>query len=165
MLSKLIVSLIASVIGAILYRAGGMAKKKEEPEAKPKWIPDFMRASWVRDGGVSLVSVIALLCILSETIRFQLVNIIVYLLVLVISWFCMNAYWGQDEKKYGFFWHGLGIALAIAPISLITGHWWGFLARLVVLPLLIAWWSDIQGDVVWEESGRGFLIISTLLLL
>jgi len=147
MMLKILSTLLLSSIGAVLYRLGGTNKG----------------TLW-RDTGVSIVTLLT--CMVSGLLGKNFItNVIAYFLTFGLSWGALSAYWGQDEKKYGYFWHGLGLALAVAPICLVTGHWLGFLARLVVLPAAIAIYSQFTGNDWLEEGGRGFLIIITLLFL
>jgi len=150
MLLKLITIVILSGIGAVLYRLGGQGK------------PFNTR---YRDIGVSLVSVITLLTLFPETFRLHLVNLFVYLMCFGVSWGALSAYWQQDEKRWGYFWHGLGLALSVLPIAILTKHFVGFGIRCLVLPTTIALCSEYIGQDWLEEGGRGFLIIITLPLL
>ena len=77
----------------------------------------------------------------------------------------VSAYWGLDEKKWGYWAHGLGLSLAVLPIIYFTGTWIGFGIRCVVLTALMILWSEYTSWDILEEWGRGFLIAATLPLL
>ena len=76
----------------------------------------------------------------------------------------VSAYWGLDEKKFGYWAHGLGLSLAILPVILFTGAWIGFALRSVALILGITLWSEYTKWDVLEEWGRGFIIIATIII-
>ena len=145
---KIIILIALSIISGILYRMGGTNKG----------------TLW-RDIGCSLITLATCLVLgLKTSLR---VSTIAYLLTFGLSWGALASYWksGQDMKFRHWCFHGIGLALALLPVVYITGHWWGFILRLFILPPLIAGWSGIIGDVNLEEGGRGFLIIATMPLL
>lgn len=72
---------------------------------------------------------------------------------------------GSEAKWFNWLFVGLAMSLAVIPWCLFNGHWIGFGIRTFVLTGLIILWCQSIGDAVLEELGRGFLIISTLLLL
>ena len=57
---KVIAIILGSIISAVLYRAGGMDK---DDNAKPEWIPKWLRHSIVRDIGCSLVTLAVVYCL------------------------------------------------------------------------------------------------------
>lgn len=85
-----------------------------------------------------------------------------YLLAFGANAGAVSAYWGQDEKKFGYWLHGLGLSLAILPVILFTGSWLGFALRTILLTSTICLWSEYTKWDVLEEWGRGFLIIISL---
>lgn len=125
-----------------------------------KWY-DFLLNTKARDIGVSLVTLGAFY-ILHPIMDWKIA--IAYLLTFGLSWGMLTAYWQQDEKRFGFWAHGLGVSLAILPLAFVTGLWIHFGIRVFVLTALITLWSEWIGEVNLEEGGRGFFIISTLLI-
>ncbi len=77
----------------------------------------------------------------------------------------VSAYWGLDEQKWGYWAHGLGLAIAACPLAFISGHWLGFGLRTIALTALITVWSQYTSWDILEEWGRGFFIIATMPLL
>ena len=143
---KIILWLGLSILSGVLYRIGGTSKG----------------TLW-RDIGCSLTTLVACL-ILGLYVGFT-ASLVAYLITFGLSWGALASYWGQDEKKFGYFWHGLGLSLAALPIAFITGHWIGFVIRSVVLTGLIVLVSEKFGNVILEEGSRGMLICLTLPLL
>ena len=142
----LIKILVLSFLSAIFYRLGGIGGK---------WYFNTK----MRDIGCSIITIISLL-ILGIIVSFW-----IYIIVFGLSWLTLSAYWGLDEKKFGYWAHGLGLSLALLPIAYITGNWLGFTLRTIVLTASITIWSEYTKWDVLEESGRGFLITATIPLL
>lgn len=88
-----------------------------------------------------------------------------YAIALVASGGAVSAYWGLDEKRFGYWGHGLGLSLALLPIAFITQHWLGFGIRTIVLTALITLLSEYISRDWLEEGLRGAVIIATLPLL
>lgn len=72
---------------------------------------------------------------------------------------------GTDAKWWNWLLVGLAMSLALLPWSWATNHWIGFLLRTIFLTPAICLWSQLIGNAVLEELGRGFLIIISLFLL
>lgn len=70
-----------------------------------------------------------------------------------------------DKYWFNWFFVGLALSLALLPWAWATNHWIGFGLRTLVLTSSIVMWSEMVGNAVAEELGRGFLIIATLFLL
>ena len=145
-LYKIGIVIVLSIISAILYRLGGQGK------------PFNTR---YRDVGCSLVTLVALWLLLGFILSYWWA----YLLTFGLSWGALSAYWGLDEKRWGYWAHGLGLSLAILPIVFVTGHWIGFILRTIILTGFITIWSELVSKDKIEERGRGFAIIVTTLLL
>lgn len=60
---------------------------------------------------------------------------------------------------------GLAFSISVLPIVLVYHNWIGFSVRTVVCTALVVFWSETNGQVVWEECGRGIIPIATLPLL
>ncbi len=144
--------ILACIFSSILYRAGGMSK---EDTAKPTWMPKFMRNSWVRDWICPLVALI----VIWGLYGLQLNHWWAYLLFWGLSGGALASYWGQDEKKYGFAWHGLGCGLAGIPLLWCGVPVWVILTRLLICTIGMSIWSEFIDDDIQEELGRGILFI------
>ena len=142
----LILTLAASCISAILYRLGGSP-------AGTRW----------RDIGCGLVFMATCLAIGLHTSLWA--TLLAYFLTFGLMWGALASYFGLDERKYGYWAHGLAISLAAAPVAYITGHWIGFGIRCVILTAAITVWSQITSWDTLEEGGRGFFIGATIPLL
>jgi hypothetical protein len=66
----------------------------------------------------------------------------------------LTTYWdflfGYDQ----FYFHGLVIGVATAPIALVTGHWLHFLGVVVLSSLWMGFWSKVIKWDVLEEGVR-----------
>ena len=146
---KILILVILSMLSGVAYRAGGWDKGNR----------------MYRILGVPLITIIWLL---TQKVGLTQVNwqaILSYFLTFGLSAGMISAYWGQDEKKWGYWCHGLGLSLALLPIAIITGHWWGFAIRTVVLTGFITVWSQLTKWDIWEDRGRGASIIASMPLL
>ena len=146
MIIKIIITLILCGLSGWLYRRGGTNKG----------------TLW-RDIGVSIVTL--LVCLTWGLVGALWATLGAYVLTFGLSWGALSAYWGQDEKKWGFWAHGLGLSLALLPIAILTQHFLGFAIRCLVLTAAISIESELIGDVIWEEGLRGVFIILTLPIL
>jgi len=144
--NKIILTLVLSCASAIAYRAGGSGH--------------FPRQA--RIIGVPALSM-ALLAYLTGQIGLWLA--LAYFLSFGAMAGAISAYWGLDEKKWGYWAHGLGLSLAMAHYAFVTGHWVGFAIRTIVLTVGITLWSQFTKWDVLEEMGRGFLITASIPLL
>lgn len=138
-----IIVLLASVASAILYRMGGA---------------DGFNTKY-RDIGCSLLSVLLIGYLVSW--HWTLI------LVFGLTWGALSTYWKQGPKARWYHWlfTGLGYSLAVIPFCIAEGHWLGFGIRTFTLSLLTMAWSELNGNAVWEECGRGALITLTVPLL
>lgn len=142
----IITILILAVLAGCLYRRGGTS-------AGTLW----------RDVGVSAATLLT--CLILGLTAGLFASIIAYFLTFGLSWAANSSYFGQDEKRFGYIWHGLALSLALLPIAYITGHWLGFGIRTIVLTAFITLWSEYMTWDIGEEFGRGFLIVISLSLL
>ena len=136
-----ILVLLASILSGIFYRAGGSGNYPRQ----------------ARIVGVAILTCLTLIAL----------GIYTWWLILVMGLSCgaLASSWQQDEKKWGFWAHGLGLSLALLPIAFVTHHWLGFGIRTIVLTTFITLWSQFTKWDILEESGRGAGIILSLPLL
>ena len=135
--------LIATILGAILYRLGGCIQTK------------------IRDFGVPTVATGYLLTLGIKLHSWGFWGLVAALLahfgLLLAS---LTTYWkkkGTDAHWYNWVFTGLGYSLAYLPYAFLSGIWAGFLARIILTTAGIVWWSEREGDAVKEEFGRGFI--------
>lgn len=72
---------------------------------------------------------------------------------------------GSDAKWYNWLLVSLAFSFAMLPYTWITGHWVGFELRTLVVIVITVIWSELIGNVNFEEFFRGFIQIITLPLL
>ena len=149
---KIIVGIVTIVISALLYRCGGMSKK---PTTKPKWIPKWLRHSWVRDWLCPMVFLILVLT------NWQPTNLFCWLMILPyygLSGGALSTYWDWLFGEDNYYAHGFGCGLAgfcLLPFV----PWWVLTLRLIICTVGMGLWSKYQ-DIDWiEEGGRGVLFI------
>jgi len=74
--------------------------------------------------------------------------------------------YGDEIFGYDNHWfHGFIIALAYLPFASVSGLWVGFILRVVILTVLVGFWSAWIKHHVVEELGRYFFLPLTLPLL
>jgi len=140
---KILIIILAAILSAIFYRMGGSAYYNTK----------------YRDVCCSLLS-----CLLVGYLVSWNWSLI---LVFGLTWASLTTYWKRtpDAKWYNWGLTGLGYSLALLPFCIVEGHWEGFISRTIVLTGLTIIWSELNNNPVWEEMGRGALIILTLPLL
>lgn len=136
--------ILASIISAILYRVGGSQYYNTK----------------FRDIGCSLLA-----CLLAGYLISWDWTLI---LCFGLSWGALSTYWKQGPRAKWYHWIfvGLGYSLAFLPLAIAEGNiWLGFASRTIVLSAATMIWSELNGNAVWEEMGRGVLITLTIPLL
>ena len=150
----LIAIIVAAILSATLYRAGGMSK---DPGTNPTWIPVWMRHSIVRRLGCPIVALALMVAFFAQVPWW----------IHAISFGCMfgfmTTYWDDIFGYDNFFAHGFGIAIAYLPYAMITGCWYGFIMRVIILSAFMGLWCLAFENDVMEEMGRGASIQATLL--
>ena len=151
MILLIALTLLLSLVSAVLYRAGGMSKN---PETNPKWIPVWMRHSWMRDWVIPMFSIGSLL----------LWKLSLFGWMIIPSYILMGAafstYWDWvpfNKGKDNFYMHGFFIGLSTFPFIFAGLAWWIPLAQALISGVAMGLWSAIIGNDVAEEMGRGFV--------
>lgn len=137
--------ILLSILSGVFYRLGGWEKGNR----------------LFRILGCPLIALITLWLMIGVVLSYWWV----YLLTFGILAGAVSAYWGLDEKKWGYWAHGLGLSLALLPVALITKHYLGYGLLCLVLTSLMTIWSEYTSVDYIEEFGRGALIILTIPLL
>jgi hypothetical protein len=157
---RILAWIICCVLSAICYRAGGMGT---ESEAKPKWIPNWLRHSWIRDWLCPLFVYGSLATLLSPSSFLQWGMLV---LCYPLLGGALSTYW---DKLFGFdnFWFaGFICGVASFPLIFCGVHWYIILVRAIVLAILWGAWCAWQSVDYVEEFGRGaFLVLTVPLLL
>jgi len=74
----------------------------------------------------------------------------------------MTTYWkrkGADAKWYNWLMTGFMYAMAFLPVVWFLARWEDFICFGAFLSLATMIWSELMDDVVWEECGRGAILI------
>lgn len=164
---KIAIGLLACVLSAILYRAGGQSK---DIDAKPTWMPMWLRKSWVRDW---LLPALFLFTVFLFWRPSSLLDWVLLLPYYGLSGGALSTYWDDSKNKlldwiaqkinwiYPADNHYLhGFFCGVAGFCLITFvPWWILTIRLIVCPVGMGLWSKWQGTDWKEEEGRGALFV------
>lgn len=139
----MILDLMSGIVSSIFYRMGGS-------NYGTKW----------RDLGVPTIMIIYF--ILTGHFHYSLLISFILLFGALTTYFKQK---GKNAKWWNWLMCGLAYSIALLPYTIATNHWSGFAIRTIVVTVAITLWSEIQGNAVWEECGRGFIIGSTYFLL
>jgi hypothetical protein len=71
---------------------------------------------------------------------------------------------GQPAKWWNWLLVGLVYGISALPYVWVTQMWTPFIIRTAFLAMATMVWSEHIEDVMWEECGRGALVVSTLIL-
>jgi len=151
MIIEVLVLLVLAAVGGVLYRMGGAHGYNTK----------------FRDLGIPCVGSI-LLGVYGNLNHYNPWHILSSILTFGLMFAAQTTYFkkkGMDAKWYHWSLVGLANGLALLPYAITTGMWIEFAIRTIALVLLITIWSEINSNAVWEEVGRGVLIILTLGLL
>jgi hypothetical protein len=144
--------IILCAISAILYRAGGIDKL---PDTNPKWMPMFLRKSWVRDWLCPLFLLLALFLFWRPS---SLLSWVLLLPYYGLSGGALSTYWDWINGDDNFYLHGFFCGLAAFPLIVFI-PWWILTVRLLICTVGMGLWSKwIKVD--WQqEMGKGILFI------
>jgi hypothetical protein len=149
--------ILLSILGALLYRAGGMGK---EPTANPTWMPMWIRNTKARDFGIPSVMVLTM-AVLGH-LTWWLVLCFLLLFAAQTTYFKKK---GTDSKWWNWLLVGLAMSAAMFPYCFHSGNWLSLLYRTVCLTSFVIMWSEGIDNDKWEEYGRGWIQIISLTLL
>lgn len=97
------------------------------------------------------------------------ISIVLYILALFFSFgFVFGALTTYWDFLFGYdnYWvHGFVVGLAMFPLVMVTGHWWMFALRCLILAIWSGVWSLIWKWDVAEEGGRFIPFIPTLYMI
>jgi hypothetical protein len=153
------VVILLSFISALAYRCGGMGT---ESEARPKWIPNWLRHSWIRDWLCPLFVYGSLAILLSPS---SLLQWGMLALCYPLLGGALSTYW---DKLFGFdnFWFaGFMCGVAAFPLVFYVVNPWGIVLRAILLAILWGAWCAWQSVDYVEEMGRGAFLVLTIPLL
>ena len=139
----IIVTLIAAVLSAVLYRLGGYGRPFDTK---------------YRDLGCPLVALIWMLLYLPSPWW-------AHFIAFGLLFGALTTYWDRLFGYDNFYMHGAMCGLAYFPYAIASGDWWQLGARCVVLGVFMGLWCKFHAVDTIEEGGRGASIILTLPLL
>jgi hypothetical protein len=140
---QIILTLILSFGAGVSYRIGGSANG----------------ARFIRPLGIGILEFITL-CIWFGFNWWML-------LILGTAWIETTYFKVKGKSAVWWNWLLVGLSFSLVPLPWViaTHHWLGFGIRTLFLVPAIALWSELFGDVQWEEGGRGALQILSIPLL
>lgn len=145
---EIVVLLILAAVGGVLYRMGGASGYNTK----------------FRDFGIPTVGIL-LLFLFGSLIHSTLWNTLSLILTFGLMFAAQTTYFkkkGTAPKWWNWALVGLVNGLALLPWAINTGQWLAFGIRTGLLVILITLWCELNDNAVWEEIGRGVLIIITL---
>ena len=146
---KLIILGIAGFLSSRLYRLAG---QKKEGNA---W--DILRNKLTRRIGCSLITLAMVYFVYGVRCHPGW-----YIALFFGQWGALSSYW---DKVFGYdnhFAHGFGVGLAMLPIAIVTGLWWGFISQTIVCTVWMGLVSVLSANDDFEEYGRGLAVIGRL---
>ena len=150
---ELIMLVAFSFVAGVLYRLGGVGKPFNTK---------------YRDFGVPIIYMLYLLYSGIPFNVYLIASAILLFASLTTYWKCISRWIGKDiENVYWWNWLATGFfyGLTLLPMCFMEVSFSAIILRAVVLGVLTMIWSEKISDVEWEEFGRGFLIIVTLIIL
>lgn len=152
MTKVLSVTIVATILSAVLYRLGGLG---EDGTKRYPFMPKWLFNTKVRDIGVCVAC--ALWMLMCVEIKKWYLHIPSFLCMFAF----MTTYWDKIFRKDNFYAHGFMIGLAY----MCYGLWlWAFVRALVLGISMGMLCKNTENDDI-EELGRGGLIAITLPLL
>lgn len=141
---KILGTLALCIVAAVTYRMGGSGN-----------YPRFIR-------GLGLCICVILELLLLGYFHWSIILCAGAMYGFSTTYFKKN---GTDATWVNWLFVGLGFSAAVLPLVLVYGLWFGFLIRTLICTILVVMWSETNGNVIWEEGGRGVIPILTLPLL
>ncbi len=152
---NILLLLLFTVIYALAYRAGGTGK---EDEAKPKWIPKWLRKSWVRDWLCPLFVYGSLLLFYQPCLWWEWLLLVLCYPLLGAS---LSTYWDWLFGFDNYWFAGFVCGIASFPLIFCGFTWWTILLRAILVAVLWGVWSLFWAEDWVEEFGRGAIIVLT----
>lgn len=151
MILEAVVLVLMSAVAGVLYRMGGASGYNTK----------------YRDLGIPIVGILLLLGYGSIT-HTSWVNNTVLCITFILMFASQTTYFkkkGENSRWCNWMLVGLANGLALIPYGIMVGQLEEAILRTWLLAIGITIWSEVNDDAVWEEVGRGVLIVLTLGLL
>lgn len=142
--------IILSIANSILYRLGGKG--------------GFKNAKAIRRFGCPAIMLLTLFLLKGFILAYWWVYILVYGITVAL----IGTYWDEVMRKDNFYFHSLGVGLAMLPYAYVSGQWIAFVIRAIILCVVVGLVhkfvekTNFVGEDVWEEGFRGFIFNITL---
>ena len=149
MIIKFILLGIVGFLSARLYRWAGQAQQGNA------W--DILRNKLTRRIGCSLITLAMVYFVYGVRCHPGW-----YIASFFLHWGTISSYW---DKIFGYdnhFAHGFGVGLAMLPITIVSGLWFGFIFQIIVCTVWMGLVSVLSADDNFEEYGRGLAVIGRL---
>ena len=147
----MVISIISTILTAFFGWSGG--RGDDYWKAHPRW-PRWILQSWTRDWIIG--PVLAAAAYLLGVHSFWIIASI------LTTGAALSTYWDELFGYDCFWFHGLVIGLAAFPIAFVTGHWWMFGIRALILAAWMGIWSYLIDDAGLEEAGRYAILGATI---
>jgi len=158
MVKLLVVTILGSLISAVLYRLGGWGGEgRDRFPNLPKW---FFNTK-ARDIGCAIVGFGAY----SILVGITLVPWYIHLVCFLLLFGSLTTYWDWITGEDNHWLHGLACGVSYVPYAFYMGDWHLYLGRAVAVAVLMGLVSWLSGNDVVEETGRGASLIATLPIL
>jgi hypothetical protein len=155
------IAILGGTLTAFFGWTGGRGHEWAQKGGWPKWTwPLF--DSWSRDWMISPICA-ALALVYIHPWSWHMLWALP--LMVAATGGALSTYWDDLFGFDNFWFHGFVVGLASFPIAIITGHWWLFLGRAILLALWMGAWSAAISNADLEESGRYAPVGATLWLL
>jgi hypothetical protein len=134
----------------------------KEPEAKPTWLPMWLRHSWVRDW-------LCPACVYGSLLLFWQPWMWWQWLILMICYpilgGALSTYWDFMFGYDNFYWAGFMCGVAAFPLFFCNISLWSILIRAFVIGIAWGFYCSHEDVDYKEEFFRGFLLVITIPLL
>ena len=146
-----------TILSGVFYRLGGWGGegRKKYPSA-PAWLFDTK----ARDIGCTLCCWAGMITLFGLGIPWY-----IHLASFLMLFGSLTTYWDFLFGYDNHYIHGLACGVAYFPYAIISGDWVGFAVRAVALAVSMGLISQLSGDDVIEEVGRGAVLPATLPIL
>jgi hypothetical protein len=141
--------IIAVILSAIFYRAGGLDKETKY------WIPVWLRQSWVRDWLCPLFSYSVLLLAWHPSSWLGWLLLLPAYALLGAS---LSTYWDFLFGWDNYWFAGFMCGLSAFPLVFDGFPWWMVGIRAILIALSWGVWCKVFGNDNVEEYGRGAFV-------
>lgn len=151
-----VVTIVAIILSAILYRLGGMSQQEAQKYPPWKWFPSWAVNTKARDAGCSAISMAWFGILFDFPAGTNLWFVaLAYLVGFAGTWAALTTYWDGLFGYDNFYMHGFMIGFAKILFAVFSGMWLGWLIQCVISAILMGLVSAFSTNDYVEECGRG----------